>query len=67
MLITRRNKIMETNNNSIIVATPPKTKRSRILKNPQYRCSYCGEFGHNVRTCPKKKQDQAEGPVKATA
>jgi hypothetical protein len=21
---------------------------------PQYKCSICGEFGHNARTCPQK-------------
>jgi hypothetical protein len=50
---------METKTESKIVTATvvvePKAKRRRVLKNPQYKCSFCGEFGHNVRTCPKKK------------
>ncbi len=56
----RKVKIMETKmnkNTTITAVAEPKAKRARVLKNPQYRCSYCGLFGHNVRTCPKKAAD----------
>jgi len=48
----------------IVLETPPEAllpqHREQQTKNRpkigQYQCSHCKEFGHNVRTCAKKKE-----------
>ncbi|RYR65562.1 hypothetical protein Ahy_A03g011498 [Arachis hypogaea] len=39
---------------------PTGTKTKIKRKYNPIRCMYCGEVGHNKRTCSKKKQDDAQ-------
>ncbi|RYQ95192.1 hypothetical protein Ahy_B08g090251 [Arachis hypogaea] len=39
---------------------PTGTKTKMKRKYAPIRCMYCGEVGHNKRTCTKKKQDDAQ-------
>lgn len=42
-----------------VQAPTPTVEAAPVETATERKCSYCGESGHNVRTCPKKAADDA--------
>ena len=48
------------NNVTMVSEAPVKARKNRPIKMEKpYKCSYCGEVGHNKRRCPKRLADEA--------